>query len=71
LYILISNTYNANKGSVGVGNVSCRRGIIISENIFNGAAYAIDYVDRPFYSSDITFLQNIGAGDFFYDEGII
>ena len=42
-----------------------------AENIFNGAAYAIDYVDRPFYSSDIKFLQNVGAGDFFYDEGII
>jgi hypothetical protein len=65
------NTFNANEGSVGVGIVSCRRGIVISENIFNGAAYAIDYVERPFYSSDITFLNNVGAGDFFYDEGII
>ena len=54
-----------------MGIVSSRRGIVISENIFNGAAYAIDYVDRPFYSSDIKFLQNVGAGDFFYDEGII
>lgn len=42
------NTFNANEGSVGVGIISCRRGIIISENNFNGAAYAIDYVDRPF-----------------------
>ena len=60
------NTFNANESSVGVGIVSCRRGIVISENIFNGTAYAIDYVYRPFYSSDITFLNNVGAGDFFY-----
>jgi hypothetical protein len=65
------NTFNADEGSVGVGIVSSRRGIVISENIFNGAAYAIDYVDRPFYSSDINFLQNFGAGYFFYNEGII
>ena len=65
------NTFNADEGSVGVGIISCRRGIVISGNIFNGAAYAIDNVDRPFYSSDITFLRNVGAGDFFYDEGII
>ena len=65
------NTFNANESSVGVGIVSCRRGIVISENIFNGAAYAIDYVERPFYSSDITFLHNLGADDFFYDEGDI
>ena len=66
-----NNTFYANEGSIGVGIISCRRGIVISENIFNGAAYAIDNVDRPFYSSDVTFLQNVGARDFFYDEGII
>jgi hypothetical protein len=65
------NTFYAKEGSIGVGIISCRRGIVISGNIFNGAAYAIDNVDRPFYSSDITFLRNVGAGDFFYDEGII
>ena len=65
------NTFNANEGSVGVGIISCRRDIVVSGNVFNGDAYAIDCVDRPFYSSDITFLQNVGAGDFFYDEGII
>ena len=65
------NIFNANESSIGVGIISCQRGIVISENIFNGTPYAIDYVDRPFYSSDITFLNNVGTGDFFYDEGII
>jgi hypothetical protein len=63
------NTFNANEGSVGLGIISSRRGIEISENIFNGTPYAIDFVERPFYSSDITFLNNTGVSDFVYDEG--
>jgi hypothetical protein len=63
------NTFYANEGSIGLGIVSGRRGIAISENVFYGTPFAIDFVERPFYSSDITFFNNIGANDFFYDEG--
>ena len=64
------NIFISDDSAVGVGIISCRRNIVITENVFYGNAYSIDYISRPFYSSDITFLNNEGTQNFLYDEGV-
>jgi hypothetical protein len=66
------NTFTTGQSSVGIVFMSSQGDFLVTANSFTGAGttYLIDYYNRPFICSGITFRDNFGAADFKYDLGV-
>jgi hypothetical protein len=66
-----NNNFVEGTNATGITFSSCIGQIIVTDNIFSGIgqAYSVDVFPRPWLSYYIQFQDNIGANDFYYENG--